>query len=295
VDAAVTTPGDGTGRVRFATLRGLVLACHPLPTLAVTTFATVLAAAFGGRGGVLVAIAAATLSGQLCVGWSNDGIDAGRDRAAHRTDKPVGVGWVGRDTVLAAAAAAGVACIPLSLSLGLRPGILHLVAVLSALLYNAGLKSTPVSPLPYVLSFALLPVVTSLAVGSGWPPPGYPVAAGLLGAAAHAANTVGDTRADELTGVRGLPQRLGPRTSMTAMAVLVAAAAVVLLAGMVAGGWTARTIAGAALLTTGALLAAGTAVSGVGVGGGRAAFRVTLGAVGLVVLGFVVSVPPAAF
>jgi 4-hydroxybenzoate polyprenyltransferase len=284
----VSAPGRGPGRTRAAAV-GLLVACHPLPTVAVTAFATVLTAAFGGRGGLLVLVAAATVCGQLCVGWSNDVIDAGRDRAAGRTDKPVGAGRVDRAPVLAAATVAGLLAVPLSLLIGTAPGLLHLVAVISALAYNLGLKATPVSPLPYVLSFALLPAVASLAAGSGWPPARYVVAAGLLGAAAHAANTVGDTRADEATGVRGLPQRLGPRASLTATAVLVAAAAVVLLTGISAGGWSARTVAGGVLLAVAALLAAGTAVRRVGVDGGRAAFRITLGAVGLVVLGFVLS------
>lgn len=272
-----------------STARDLLVACHPLPTLAVTAFATVLTAAFGGRGGLLVLVAAATVCGQLCVGWSNDGIDADRDRAAGRTDKPVGAGRVGRTTILAAAGAAGLLAVPLSLLIGPGPGLLHLVAVVSALSYNLVLKSTPVSPLPYVLSFALLPAVASLAAGAGWPPARYVVAAGLLGAAAHAANTVGDTRADRVTGVRGLPQRLGPNLSLTVTAVLVAAAALVLLTGILTGGWTPRTVTSAVLLGAAAVLAAGTAVRRVGVDGGRAAFRITLGAVGLVVLGFVTS------
>jgi 4-hydroxybenzoate polyprenyltransferase len=285
VDAAVST-----SRRRPSFLLALLVACHPLPTAAVTVFATVLTAAFGGRGGLLVLVAVATLSGQLCVGWSNDGIDADRDRAAGRADKPVGSGRIGRRTVITAAAAAGLVSVPVSLAIGWRPGALHLLAVGCALAYNGGLKSTPVSPLPYVLSFGLLPTVTSLAAGAGWPPAGCVVAAGLLGAAAHAANTVGDTRADEATGVRGLPQRLGPRRSLTATAVLVALAAVVLLAGILTGGRDPRTVLSGVLLAAAALLAAGSAARRAGVHGGRAAFRITLAAVALVVLGFVVSV-----
>jgi 4-hydroxybenzoate polyprenyltransferase len=94
-------------------------------------------------------VAAAILSGQLCVGWANDWIDADRDTAAGRTDKPIPGGLVGRGAVGVACLVAAAACVWLSLRLGARPGIIHLAAVASALSYDAGLKSGPASPLPY--------------------------------------------------------------------------------------------------------------------------------------------------
>jgi 4-hydroxybenzoate polyprenyltransferase len=271
---------------------GLLVAAHPLPAAAVTAFATAYAAALGAGPARLALVAAAVLTGQLCVGWSNDALDAGRDRAAGRGDKPVGTGLVGRRPVAVAAVAAGLACVPLSLALGAVPGVAHLVAVGAALGYNLGLKATPASPLPYLLAFGLLPVVTTLAVTPGAPLPWPQVAAAaLLGAGAHAANTVGDAAADELTGVRGLPQRLGPRRSLVATAVLVAAGALVLLLDTVAAGVsaTARDVAGAALLGGGALLGAAGAAGGAGLRGGRTAFRLTLAAIALVVVGFLLT------
>ncbi len=288
-DGEVKGHGGGSEPVG-AQLLGLLVAAHPLPTVAVTTFATVLAAGFGGRGGLLVLVAAATFTGHLCIGWCNDVVDAERDRVAGRGDKPVAAGRVERGIVLGAAVVAGVACVPLSLLTGVLAGTLHLVSVGSALGYNLGLKSTAVSPLTYVVGFGLLPGFTSQAAGAGWPPAGTFVAAGLLGAAAHAANTVGDARADEVAGVRGLPQRLGPRVSLTFMPVLVAAAAIVLLPVILADGWSARAALGVVLLAAGALLAAGSVVGRVGEREGRTAFRLTLAAIAFVVAGFVVAV-----
>ncbi len=284
-----------------AAARGLLLACHPLPCLAVTVFAVAYAHAhahthayaYAVEAGpaTLVTIAAAVLAGQLCVGWSNDAIDGAADQLANRPDKPIARRLVGRRTVALAALIAGLVCIPLSLRLGLAAGLLHLAAVLSALSYNAGLKTTVLSPLPYLFSFGLLPVVSALAVDDGQRPPAlHIVAAVLLGGAAHFGNTVGDARADAITGVRGLPQRLGPNRSQTATALVIAAAAAVLLAEVLttAGQSAAERLVAATLLIVGVAVAAAGAIMHVGVRGGPSAWRMTLMAVGLVVAGFLI-------
>jgi 4-hydroxybenzoate polyprenyltransferase len=269
-----------------------------LPCLAVTAFATGYAAALGAGPARLAAVASAVLAGQLVVGWSNDAIDAPRDRAARRMDKPVSAGLVTARTLTVAAGLAAVGCVLLSVRLGLAAASLHLVAVISAVAYNGGLKATRLSPVPYLVSFGLLPVVVTLAVAdpgsSGGPPMAHVVAAALLGGAAHAGNTVGDTEADAATGVRGLPQRLGPQRSLMMMAGLVAAAAVVLLVTVLADSATSAVVRSAAgvLLLAGVILAVAGAVGRVGVPGGRAAWRLTLLAVTLVIAGFLVELLP---
>ena len=86
----VPSPGRQRGRL----LRGLVLATHAGPTVAVTTVATLLAVAAGVTPGRTVLLAVAVLAGQASIGWSNDWLDAGRDRAVARADKPVVQGTV---------------------------------------------------------------------------------------------------------------------------------------------------------------------------------------------------------
>jgi 4-hydroxybenzoate polyprenyltransferase len=279
---------------------GLVLGCHPLPGVAVTVFAATYAAAIGAGAGQVISIAVAFLAGQTCIGWSNDAIDAPRDVAARRADKPVSAGLVDRRTLAVAASVAALACVALSLRLGAVAGGLHLVAVISAIGYNAWLKTTWLSPLPYLVSFGLLPVVVSFAVtgpaGLSGPPWSHVVAAILLGAAAHAGNTVGDSEADALTGVRGLPQRLGPQRSLIAMAVLVAAAAMVLLVTVLTTDLSvARQVPAVVLLVAGIVLAAVGAVRRVGVPGGPTsipdgAWRLTLVAVTLVIAGVLAAI-----
>jgi len=287
ITAALGVVGWG---MRFA--RGLVLACHPLPCLAVTAFAAAYAIAVGLGAGRTALLAAAVLAGQLSIGWANDAVDAPKDTVAGRSDKPVAVGLVPRRAVQFAAGLALAACVALSLALGTAPGAVHLVCVAAAWAYDLGLKATPASPLPYLLAFGLLPGVATwaLPVAPGWPPLGVLLGAGLLGVGAHFANTVGDADADAATGVRGLPQRIGPRRSLVTTAVAVAVAAVVLGAGL-----PDRRPVSLVLLTTGALLAAVGASGAGGVlgaamrpsSGSRAAFHLTLMAVGFVVAGFV--------
>jgi 4-hydroxybenzoate polyprenyltransferase len=194
-------------------LVALIRATHPLPCLAVTAIVTAMAISAGihGRSALL---AAAVLCGQLSVGWSNDAIDAPLDTQASRGDKPIATGEISRTTVAWCAGVALVADIPLSLALGWRAGVAHLAAVALAWSYNLGLKRTIVSVVPYAVAFSLVPVVVAAMLpGAPAPVDVLIIAGGACGVAAHFANTVGDVVEDQLTGVRGLPQRVGPAGS----------------------------------------------------------------------------------
>ncbi len=206
----------------MTTVAALTRACHPEPALAVTAIAAGLA---HGAGAPVPGVAAAFLSGQLLTGWSNDWIDRERDRRSGRADKPVVSGRLSPATLGRAALAAAAACVPLSLALGPPAGAAHLVAVASALSYNAGLKAGPLSFAPYALSFGLLPHVVTLAAPAGRTAPAWASAAGaLLGVGAHLANALPDLEDDVATGVRGLPHRLGrgPSTGLMAGLLLTA-------------------------------------------------------------------------
>ena len=275
---------------------GLAVACHPLPCLAVTVFAAAYASAVGLAAPRVALLAAAVLTGQLSIGWCNDAVDAPLDVVAARADKPIATGRVSRSTVAAAAALALAACGICSLALGVVPGVVHLTAVAAGWAYDLGLKSTAASALAYVVAFGLLPAVgTTALVQPRWPAPTVMAGAALLGLAAHFANTVGDVAADAVTGVRGLPQRLGPHRSLQVTALGVGTAALVLLAGVLDGAGRPGLV-GVGLLACGAVVAlAGLAFARPGGPGasplpaGRIAFRLTLGAVALVVLGLLLA------
>jgi 4-hydroxybenzoate polyprenyltransferase len=288
---------------------GLVVACHPLPCLAVTVFAAAYARAVGLSAPRVALLAAAVLTGQLSVGWCNDAIDAPLDVVVARPDKPIATGRVSRATVGTAAALAVAACGVCSLALGVVPGLVHLTAVAAGWAYDLGLKSTAASGIAYVVAFGLLPAVATTAlVQPHWPAPTVMVGAALLGLAAHFANTVGDAAADAVTGVRGLPQRLGPHRSLQVTALGVGTAALVLLAGVLDGAGRPRAVGvellGVGLLGGGAVVALAGLVfarpgrarpggAGARLPTGRIAFRLTLGAVALVVLGLLLAGPAA--
>ena len=209
--------------------RGLAAAAHPGPALAVTALTALLATAQGLETGTAVLAVTAVLAGQLSIGWSNDLVDAGRDRRSGRADKPLATGDTSMAVVSTACAAAVVACVVLSLALGVLPGLLHLGCVASAWAYNLRLKATVWSWVPYAVSFGGLTAVVTYADGE--PPPWWwPVGAALLGVGAHLLNVLPDLDDDAATGVRGLPHRLGRRwIAPVAAAVLVAATVVVLV------------------------------------------------------------------
>ncbi len=263
-------PGPGLGetaamsprRTAGVRARALLRACHPEPTLAVTAVAGALAAGVGAGPATVTAVVAAFLAGQLATGWSNDWLDADRDRASGRSDKPTVTGALPDRVLGTAALAAVVAVVPLSLLLGPAAGLLHLAAVASALAYNGLLKGGTLSFLPYALSFGALPSIVTLAAGEGVAPAWAGVGAALLGVGAHLANALPDLEADRMNGVVGLPHRLGRRASTSLMGVLLLAATVVLALGPGAPG-----AAGVLALVAAALLL------GVGVlRGGRAPF-----------------------
>lgn len=221
----------------------LAQACHPAPTLAVTVLTGVLFVSAGNGPRLSTLGILAVLTGQLSIGWSNDLIDRGRDVAVGRVDKPLVTGDLSVRTLRTACLLAGVATIPLSLGLGWPAGLLHLAAVGAGWAYNLGLKSSVLSPLPYLFAFAALPVIATLAHHRQHPAAWVVLAAGLIGVAAHLANVLPDLAADARTGVRGLPQRLGYRPSAVLAALLMAAVSfTVLLArtvGLSAAGFAA--------------------------------------------------------
>ena len=213
----------------MSTLLALARASHAPPTVAVTTLAALLAVEAGHDAGGTLLVALAVLTGQLTIGWSNDLLDAERDRIVGRSDKPLATGALQRGTVRAALGFAVVVCVVSSLALGWRAALLHLALVAAGWVYNLGLKATAWSWAPYVVAFASLPVIPSLALDPPALPPWWmPVVGGLLGVGAHVVNVLPDLDDDAATGVRGLPHRLGPRRAG-------ALAVVVLLAGTTVG------------------------------------------------------------
>jgi 4-hydroxybenzoate polyprenyltransferase len=173
----------------------------------------------------------AVFTGQLSVGWSNDYIDADRDRASLRSDKPLATDAIAPSTVGIAAALAVLCTMALSALLGWPSGAVALLTVLTAWVYNLGLKGTVLSWLPYAVAFGLSPAIATLAASPPRWPAAWVLSVGvLLGIAAHLGNVLPDLGDDAATGIRGLAHRIGARaTALTAAGLLLAASVVILV------------------------------------------------------------------
>lgn len=218
-------------RLRRNPILSLALSSHPGPSLAVSVIAVVLGADIGLEPWRLLVLGLAVLLGQLSVGLSNDWLDAERDRASGRADKPVAAGDIALSAVRTAAILTAVAGFGLTLLLGIPATTAHAVFIAAGWGYNLRLKRTAFSVLPYLVGFGAIPLVVTLSLprplGAAW----WAVGAGaLLGVAAHFANALPDLEADRATGVVGLPHRMGGRASgIVTFASLAAASGLVIV------------------------------------------------------------------
>nr|WP_284291053.1 UbiA family prenyltransferase [Angustibacter aerolatus] len=191
------------------------------------------------------------------MGWANDWLDAGRDRAVGRTDKPVASGAVPEHVVRAAALASAALSVPLSFALGTGAGAAHLVVVASGWAYDLGLKRTVLSWVPYATAFGTLPAVVRLGVPPGEVPPSWLVVAGaLLGVGAHVVNTLPDLDDDRATGVFSAPYRLGRKGSGVAAPLLLVLASALVVSGTGGGALGVVGLVVSAALAVVAVLAA---------------------------------------
>lgn len=268
-------------------LAGLLRATHPLPAAAVTALVGVVTAARGADAFTLALVVASTGAGQASVGWSNDYLDRSRDARAGRVEKPLVAGAVRPAVVWRAALVAAPLSIVLSAAIGPVEAAVMAVAVGAAWAYNAGVKDTVASAVPYAVAFGLAPVYIWQATSGGWPPGWVAAAAALLGTAAHLLNALPDLELDRAQGKTGLVHRLGPRPSLLiAGAVLSALLAVVLIADGAPVGRGQGVAAALAAASIASVMWAGAR------GWARLAFRLTILAAAAIVATFLLSPAP---
>jgi len=211
--ARVTAAGQYDGPMPNKVV-ALALSTHPGPAVAVTAITFILGFGLGLDPWRLALLVLAVLANQASVGLSNDWIDAERDRLVGRRDKPVARGWITAATVRTVAIVTACAALLLTVPLGPGATVTHAVFIVSAWAYNAGLKNSIVSVVPYVVSFGVLPLLVTQSLAQPATAAWWAMAAGAsLGVAAHFANVLPDLDDDRRTGVRGLPHRLGRRAA----------------------------------------------------------------------------------
>lgn len=197
----------------------LIRCTHPLPCLAVSSFAGLIAFAHNSSFASSLAIFAVVLLQQISVGLSNDWLDYKRDLAAGRMDKPAANGLVSVSTLrLVSLVSAGLAQLLAFFFSPVAAAVMFLM-LLSGWAYNLGMKTNWSSAIPYAVGFGALPVFAAVADPNPyWPPTWIVAVAALLGIAAHFANALPDREADQLTGVNALPHILGQRASALVIA-----------------------------------------------------------------------------
>lgn len=197
----------------------IVNSCHPIPCLAVSSFAGMFAYGSGLQLERCLWIFLAVLFHQFSVGFSNDWLDYETDRAAKRLDKPTVNGLVSVRLLKTLAIYSAVIALVITLGLGLWATLLMLFMLVVGWAYNLGMKSNWSSVIPYALGFGAIPLFVGVAAAIPFIAPTWTVlVAGLLGVSAHFANVLPDLFEDKLTGVNALPHILGQRTSALVIA-----------------------------------------------------------------------------
>jgi 4-hydroxybenzoate polyprenyltransferase len=208
-------------------LKGLLKASHFGPTLLVTGISFSFAQHYWWEGPAYV-IAFGVFTGQLVVGWSNDLVDLEDDLRHQRNNKPLVAGTINQETLHHWLRF----MVPFSFfvnilgPLGIKGGLVYMMGVACGVAYNFYFKFSLLSPLPYAIAFAALP--SCIAISREISPPRWMLLGGaLFGMAAHFINVIKDMKEDHVSGIRGLPQRIGTRGSAIAAGLLVTCGALV--------------------------------------------------------------------
>ena len=208
--------------MRLLKIRAYLKAAHFGPTMLITAISFVLAVQLWWEGPAYV-IAFTVFLGQLIIGWSNDLYDYQDDLKHNRTNKPLVAGTITPENLRRTT----FIFIPIAVianligPLGLKGGSVYLLGVGCGIAYNFYFKFSALSPLPYAIAFAALPA--SIAISKGITPPLWMLLGGsIFGMAAHFINVIKDMEEDQVSGIQGLPQRLGTKRSVIVAITLIA-------------------------------------------------------------------------
>jgi 4-hydroxybenzoate polyprenyltransferase len=210
-------------------VRGLLKASHFIPSLIVSSIAFAFGVNYWWEGPAYV-IAFTVFTGQLVVGWSNDLYDFADDQKHQRLNKPLVSGVITEKYLRSWL----IFMVPFSFvvnilgPLGFKGGLLYWLGIGCGVAYNFYFKFTFLSPLPFAVAFAILP--SCIAISKDVTPPLWMWLGGaLLGCAAHFVNVLKDLDQDRASEIKGLPQIVGKKVSITIAAVLGVIALVVLV------------------------------------------------------------------
>jgi 4-hydroxybenzoate polyprenyltransferase len=189
---------------------------HPFP-VALNVAATVALAAIANDGlpavGVLARLATAMFFVQAAIGASNDYCDRDLD-VMTKPYKPIVRGAIEPRTALTVAVLCAIAAGAIASTFGLASVAAGAVGLAAGLAYNARLKRTVASALPFMVALPALPIWVWASVDTFTPELWWLVPfAPLAGLAVHLSNTLPDIESDRRAGVRGLAHTLGEARS----------------------------------------------------------------------------------
>ena len=223
-------------------LKAYAQAAHFGPTMLITAISFLLASRLWWEGPAYV-IAFTVFLGQLLIGWSNDVYDYQDDLKHNRVNKPL----VGGQLKIEKLRRATFILLPFAVianllgPLGLKGGAVYLLGVGCGIAYNFYFKFRITSPLVYFIALAALPASIFYAVDRN-PPLWVLATSSLLGVAFHFANVLKDLSADRDSQIGGLPQRLGKRTSLIIIAILLIIVITILLNSPISSTFTSDVI-----------------------------------------------------
>jgi 4-hydroxybenzoate polyprenyltransferase len=223
-------------------LKAYAQAAHFGPTMLITAISFLLASRLWWEGPAYV-IAFTVFLGQLLIGWSNDVYDYQDDLKHNRVSKPLVSGQLKIEKLRRATFILLPFAVIANLlgPLGLKGGAVYLLGVGCGIAYNFYFKFRITSPLVYFIALAALPASIFYAVDRN--PPLWVLATGsLLGVAFHFANVLKDLSADRDSQIGGLPQRLGKRTSLIIIAILLIIVITILLNSPISSTFTSEVI-----------------------------------------------------
>ena len=223
-------------------LKAYAQAAHFGPTMLITAISFLLASRLWWEGPAYV-IAFTVFLGQLLIGWSNDVYDYQDDLKHNRVNKPLVSGQLKIEKLRRATFILLPFAVIANLlgPLGLKGGAVYLLGVGCGIAYNFYFKFRITSPLAYLIALAALPASIFYAVDRN-PPLWVLATSSLLGVAFHFANVLKDLSADRDSKIGGLPQRLGKRTSLIIIAILLIIVITILLNSPISSTFTSEVI-----------------------------------------------------
>jgi len=223
-------------------LKAYAQAAHFGPTMLITAISFLLASRLWWEGPAYV-IAFTVFLGQLLIGWSNDVYDYQDDLKHNRVNKPLVSGQLKIEKLRRATFILLPFAVIANLlgPLGLKGGAVYLLGVGCGIAYNFYFKFRVTSPLVYFIALAALPASIFYAVDRN-PPLWVLATSSLLGVAFHFANVLKDLSADRDSQIGGLPQRLGKRTSLIIIAILLIIVITILLNSPISSTFTSEVI-----------------------------------------------------